>query len=83
MKKQTIFYFVAGVAIFSLITGGLYAYKFRGCVKKVFYVPPREGSLPNSNLSGLQHVVDKGDYYKFMGLQFKTSEDAIRACVWK
>jgi len=83
MKKQTIFYFVVGVAILGLIAGGLYAYKFRGCVKKVYYQPPREGSVPNPNLSGLQRVVDKGDYYEFMGLKFKTSEDAIRACIWK
>ena len=84
MKKQTIFYLVVGVVVIILIVGGLYIYKYRGCVKKVFYQPPREGSIPNPNQrSGVQFVVDKGDYYQFMSLKYKTSEDAIRACIWK
>lgn len=84
MKKHHILYLVAGIAIFGLIAGGLYAYKFRECVRKVSYVPPREqqGIIGGSGYL-LGRVTDKGDYYKFMGQEFKTSEDAIGACIWR
>ena len=91
MKKQHIIYLVVGVLILILFAGGWYAYKYRECVKKVSYVPQREQEeITDGGFSGLglKRVVghpDKGDYYSFdFGLhKFKTSEDAIRACMWK
>ena len=91
MKKQHIFYLVFGIATLLLIAGGLYVYKFRECVKKVSYIPPREqGEIVVGGFSGLglKRIAghpDKGDYYSFdFGLhKFKASEDAMRACIWK
>ena len=69
--------------------GGWYAYKFRSCVGDVSYVPQREqgattgislGSSPYRQFLGAAR--DKGDYYSFRGREFKTLQDAIRACMW-
>lgn len=84
MKKQHIIYLVAGIAALILIAGGWYAYKYRACVKKVSYVPSREQKTEFGG-SGytLGRVSDRGDYYIFFSQKFKTSEDAMRACIWK
>lgn len=87
MKKQYIILYFVIIGI--VIAGGWYFYTFRACVKKVSYEPPREqGEIIGGGYSGVQRIVghpDKGDYYSFdFGLhKFKTSEDAIRACIWK
>lgn len=83
MKKQTILYLVAGIVALILIAGGWYAYKFRGCMKKVSYVPPREQGETGGGFSGLRRVTDKGDYYRFNFQEFRTSDEALRACIWK
>ena len=88
MKKNHIFYLIIGILVVTLVVGGFYVYKFRECVKKVSYEPPREQGETIGGFSGLRRVVgvaDKGDYYSFdFGWQkFKTSDDAIRACIWK
>lgn len=89
MKKQYIIYLIVGIVALALIGGGWYAYKFRECVKGVSYVPPREQREIGGGLSGLQPIPDKGDYYRFhykydIDLrEFKTSDDAMRACIWK
>lgn len=86
MKKQTIFYLVAGVAALILVAGGWYAYKYRGCAKIINYIPPREGKDAGSGFYGAVHSLDKGDYYilgNYELRKFKTSDDAMRACIWK
>lgn len=85
MKKQHIIYAVVGIAALILIAGGWYVYKYRECVEKVSYVPPREQGI-GGGFSGYQLdriANDKGDYYNFMSRKFKTSDDAMRACIWK
>lgn len=88
MKKIYI-YLVVGIVVLILVAGSWYAYKYRLCLEKVSYVPSREqGEIVGSGFSGLRRIVgnaDKGDYYSFdFGLhKFKTSEDAIRLCIWK
>lgn len=86
MKKQTIFYLVAGVTALILVAGGWYAYKYRGCAKIINYIPPREGKDAGSGFYGAVHSLDKGDYYilgNYELRKFKTSDDAMRACIWK
>ena len=91
MKKQYIIYLVVGIIILILVAGGWYMFRYRSCLKNISYVPPREQEeVVDGGFSGLglKRVVghpDKGDYYSFdFGLhKFKTSEDAIRACMWK
>ncbi len=87
MKKQN-FYLVAGILALILIAGGWYMYKYRSCLKQINYVPPREqgktdGGFYGSGLQRISGAPDNGDYYRFEFREFKTSEDAIRACVWK
>lgn len=85
MKKQHTIYLVTSIATLILITGGWYTYKFRECIEKVSYVPPREqGVQVNTGyISALNPAKDKGDYYLFFPQKFKTSDDAMRACIWK
>ncbi|MDP3792213.1 MAG: hypothetical protein Q8Q89_00590 [bacterium] len=90
MKRQNIYYLVSGIILLILIVGGFYIYKFRKCLNKVSYTPSREqgeitGSGRSSGLRRISGNPDKGDYYSFdFGLhKFKTSDDAIRSCVWK
>ena len=89
MKKQNTYYLIAGIILLILVAGGWYVYKSRECLNKVSYTPPREqGEIVGGGFSGLRRILgnpDKGDYYSFdFGLhKFKTSDDAIRACVWK
>jgi len=45
-------------------------------VEKVSYIPPKE----SQRIGGFQ--TNKGDYYEFNNRDFKTSEEAIRACIW-
>lgn len=90
--KQNTYYLIAGVILLILIAGEWYTYKFRGCLNKVSYTPPREqgevtvgGWFSGLGLKRISGNPDKGDYYSFdFGLhKFKTSDDAIRACIWK
>ncbi|MFH1170751.1 MAG: hypothetical protein V1704_04300 [Candidatus Vogelbacteria bacterium] len=83
MKKQTIYYLVIGIATIIIITGGWYAYKYRSCLKQINYIPPREQNEMGGGFSGLRRVDDKGDYYRFSFQQFRTSDEATRACIWK
>jgi len=83
MKKQYIIYLVVGAMILFLVAGGWYIFKYRGCLKMVNYIPSREQGGIGGGFSGLQRVADKGDYYRFYGQEYKTSNDAMRACIWK
>lgn len=71
-----------------IVLGGWYAYKYRECVGDVSYVPAREQTQQVQQVGsgwaagGLRKASDKGDYYQFRGRDFKTSQDAIRACIW-
>ena len=83
MKKQNIFYLIVGIVALILIAVGWYVYKYRDCIKKVSYVPPREQkSVFLDPLRGLRQG-DKGDYYVFDSREFRTSDEAMRACIWK
>ena len=83
MKKQHTIYLVVGIAALIITTGGLYAYKYRSCLKLINYIPPREQEEVGGGFSGLHRVADKGDYYRFGFQEFRTSDEALRACVWK
>lgn len=83
MKKTTILYLIIGVVILIFTIGGFYIYKFRECVKKISYVPPREQNATGGGFSGFLQVDDKGDYYRFNFQSFRTSDEALRACIWK
>lgn len=86
MKKQTIFYLVAGVVALIFVIGGWYVYKYRECAKMINYIPAREGKDAGSGFYGAVHSLDKGDYYilgNYELRKFKTSKDAMRACIWK
>ena len=83
MKKRQIIYLVVGIVILILIAGGWYMLRYRSCIKKIYYTPPREQSETGGGFSGLRRVNDKGDYYRFYDQQFRTSDEAIRACIWK
>lgn len=85
MKKQYITYLLVGIVAIILVAGGLYAYRYRSCLKRINYIPPREGTEPNPSVTrGLRYKsVDKGDYYIFYGKEFRTSGEAIRACIWR
>ncbi len=83
MKKQYIFYLVIGIVVIILGVGGWYAYKYRSCLKQINYVPPREQNEIGGGFSGLRREDDKGDYYRFSFQEFRTSDEAIRACMWK
>lgn len=80
MKKQTIFYLVVAVAALILVAGGIY--KYRDCAKVINYIPPREGRDAGSGFYGVAHSLDKGDYYIYKLRKFRTSNDAMRACIW-
>ena len=74
---------IIGAIVIILAFGGWYFYKYRSCVGEVAYTPTREGSEGVG--SGFQKsltTIDKGDYYTYRFKQYKTSSDAIRACVW-
>lgn len=83
MKKQHIIYLISGVAILVIAVVGWYALKYRSCLKQVNYVPPREQGATGGGFSGLRRVDDKGDYYRFNFQSFRTSDEALRACIWK
>jgi hypothetical protein len=86
MKKQHILYLGAGIVFLILIAGGWYTYRYRECAKMINYIPPREGKDAGSGFYGAVHSLDKGDYYilgNYELRKFKTSEDAMRACIWK
>jgi len=86
MKKQTIIYWIVGVTILIIVAGGWYIYRYRECAKTINYIPPREGRDAGSGFYGAVHSLDKGDYYilgNYELRKFKTSEDAMRACIWK
>jgi hypothetical protein len=83
MKKHHIIYLVVGIIILILFAGGWYAYKYRECVKKVSYVPSGEHRKTGGYLFDKYQILDNGDYYIFDLREFKTSEDAMRACIWK
>lgn len=69
--------------------GWWYVSKTRECVKDIQYVPTREGYEPTAGEKSIGGLYasnlrqDKGDYYTFGGKQFKTSDDATRACMWE
>ncbi len=69
---------VLGIALLvgvPILGGWWYISKTRWCVSEVHYQPPREQNVVSN---------DKGDYYTFDEYnKFKTSEDAISACMWK
>lgn len=81
MKKQHIIYLVIGIIALALVAGGWYAYKYRGCVKAVsyrqlgdYYVIEHDNFSPGSLAK---------EYEEYLFEKFKTSNDAIRACIWK
>ncbi|OGG47014.1 hypothetical protein A2671_00530 [Candidatus Kaiserbacteria bacterium RIFCSPHIGHO2_01_FULL_49_13] len=83
MKKQAITKLFIGIVAILLIAGGWYVFKYRSCIKQINYVPPREQSMTGGGLSGLKPITDKGDYYRFDFREFRTSNEALRACIWK
>ncbi|MDP3957156.1 MAG: hypothetical protein Q8Q10_01495 [bacterium] len=86
MSKSIKVSLIAGTVILlgALIFGGWwYVSKTRECVKEVRYQPPREQTNKTCSGGFLPCINDKGDYYTFVGKQFKTSEDATRACMWE
>lgn len=83
MKKQHIIYLIVGIATLIILAGGWYAHKYRSCLKQINYVPPREQAETGGGFSGLRRVANKGDYYQFSFQQFRTSDEAMRACIWK
>lgn len=83
IKKAIFFYLAIGIVAIILLVGGWYIYKYRGCTKMINYIPPREGKNAGSGVFGAVYSLDKGDYYRFDSLNFKTSNDAMRACIWK
>lgn len=83
MKKQHIIYLISGVAILVIAAAGLYTFRYRSCLKQINYVPPREQGVTGGGFSGLRRVANKGDYYRFDFREFRTSDDAMRACIWK
>ena len=80
--KISIFALVT-VLIMGVIFGGWYIYKTRTCVKNIVYIPSREGRDAGSGFYGALNSIDKGDYYQFGIQKFKTSGDAMRACIWE
>ena len=83
MKKQHIIYLVVGILVLLIGAGGWYIFRYRSCLKKIHYTPPREQAEIGGGFSGVKRVADKGDYYRFYDQQFRTSDEAIRACIWK
>ncbi len=79
MKKYTLKLTIV-IVVLVLFVLGVYANKYSKCLKDIIYVPPREQIESGS---GFYRVSDKGDYYSFFGRNYKTSDDAVRACIWK
>jgi len=83
MSKQNILKLGIGVIILVLISVGWYVFRYRSCLKQINYIPPREQSETGGGFSGLRKVTDKGDYYRFGSQEFRTSDEALRACIWR
>jgi len=76
------FYLIFGIVALIIFAVGWYAYKYRSCLKQINYIPPREARDLGDGFYGALHSVDTGDYV-FFSQKFKTSDDALRACIWK
>jgi hypothetical protein len=84
IKKLSLFYLIAIIIVIIFLAGGWYLYKYRTCVKMINYIPPREEKNTGFGLSSFAgDIANKGDYYRFDIHNFKTSNDAMRACIWK
>jgi len=84
MKKQHVIYLIVSVLVIILFAGGWYLIRYKSCLKKIIYIPPREQKETGGGFYGsLRGSSDKGDYYSLGGMKFKTSDDAMRACIWK
>ena len=83
MKKRSVVYLIVGIFILVIGASVWYMFRYRSCLKHIFYVPPREQSEIGGGYSGLEPIADKGDYYHFNFQEFRASDEAMRACIWK
>ncbi|MFH0828568.1 MAG: hypothetical protein V1907_00075 [Candidatus Kerfeldbacteria bacterium] len=81
MKKQHA-YLIIGFVVIIVIFGGWYIFRLHKCEKQITYIPPREARDAGNGFRGLKYSVDGGDYYLFHFKEYKTSDDATRACIW-
>lgn len=79
MSKPIKISIIIGIVVL-LVFGGWYVFKKRECVNGVLYIPSSEWDNSREFKSDKGKV---GDYYVSNRRNFKTSEDAIRACMWE